>query len=243
LPDAVFADPRLAEIYDPLDPDRSDLDVYLSIVDELSAHRVLDVGCGTGSFAILLAQRGIEVVGVDPAGASLDVARRKPGVDLVRFIEGDATTLPDLEVDLATMTGNVAQVFVQDNDWVSTLRAINSALRPGGYFVFETRDPDRRAWLEWTKGATYSLSDLPGIGAVEHWVEVTEEKLPLVSFTHHYIFGSGEIRTSDSTLRFRTREEIEHSLEETGFAIEEVRGAPDRPGKEFVFLAREEACD
>jgi len=35
-------------------------------------------------FALLLAERGVEVVGVDPAGASLDVARGKPGADRVR---------------------------------------------------------------------------------------------------------------------------------------------------------------
>jgi len=45
---------------------------------------VLDIGCGTGTFACLLGARGIEVVVVDPAGASLDVARAKPGADLMR---------------------------------------------------------------------------------------------------------------------------------------------------------------
>ena len=51
------------------------------MVDELAARSVLDVGCGTGTFACLLAQRGIDVIGVDPAGASLDIARRKPYAD------------------------------------------------------------------------------------------------------------------------------------------------------------------
>ena len=55
MPDAIFEDPRLAAVYDPLDPDRSDLDVYVAIAQELGARSVLDVGCGTGTFACLLA--------------------------------------------------------------------------------------------------------------------------------------------------------------------------------------------
>src|SRR5688572_26281543 len=121
VPDAIFDDPRLARVYDPLDPDRSDLDAYLAIADDLGATSVLDVGCGTGTFACLLASRGLEVTAVDPARASLDVARAKPGADQVSWLLGDATTLPDLEVDAAFMTANVAQVFLTDAAWSSTL--------------------------------------------------------------------------------------------------------------------------
>jgi len=79
MADEIFEHPRLVAIYDALDPDRSDLDVYAAIADELGARRVLDVGCGTGTFALFLAGRGLEVTGVEPAGGSLDVARAKPG--------------------------------------------------------------------------------------------------------------------------------------------------------------------
>jgi 2-polyprenyl-3-methyl-5-hydroxy-6-metoxy-1,4-benzoquinol methylase len=75
--DAIFAHPRLAPIYDAFDGQRDDLAAYLSITEELGAHRVLDVGCGTGSLVILLARTGRTVVGVDPAQASLEVARSK----------------------------------------------------------------------------------------------------------------------------------------------------------------------
>jgi hypothetical protein len=44
--------------------------------------------------------------------------------------------------------------------------------------------------------------------------------------------------TSDSTLRFRGRDEVEAALVTHGYAVDEVRGAPDRPGQEFVFFAR-----
>jgi hypothetical protein len=51
--DAIFEEPRLAEIYDAIDGDRSDLNAYAALVDELGAHVVLDVGCGTGTFACM----------------------------------------------------------------------------------------------------------------------------------------------------------------------------------------------
>jgi 2-polyprenyl-3-methyl-5-hydroxy-6-metoxy-1,4-benzoquinol methylase len=79
MADECFGHARLAAIYDPLDPDRSDLDAYVEMAQEFRAHRVLDIGCGTGVFALLLADRGMEVIGIDPAQASIDVARAKPG--------------------------------------------------------------------------------------------------------------------------------------------------------------------
>lgn len=139
MADDIFTHPRLVTIYDALDPDRSDLNVYVAIAGELGAHCALDVGCGTGTFALLLADRGLDVTGVDPAGGSLDVARAKPGAERVRWIHGDAAALPPMQVDLATMTANVAQAIVGPRDWEGTLRGVHEALRPGGDLVFETR--------------------------------------------------------------------------------------------------------
>jgi SAM-dependent methyltransferase len=237
--DAIFEHPRLVAIYDALDADRSDLDAYAALVDELGAGSVLDVGCGTGVFALQLAERGLDVVGVDPAGGSLDVARAKPGAQRVHWIHGDATSLPPLQVDLATMTGNVAQAIVEPADWDATLRGVRAALRPGGQLVFETRDPQRRAWREWNRQSSYRVTDIEGVGRVETWGEVTQVSGALVSFRSFWVFASdGRTLTSDSTLRFRERGEVESSLRIHGYTVEDVRDAPDRPGKELVFLAR-----
>lgn len=238
MADECFRHPRLAAVYDALDPDRADLEAYLALAEEFGARRVLDVGCGTGVFALLLAARGIEAVGVDPAEASLNVARSKPGSERVRWISGDATSLPPLRADLATMTANVAQAIVHPGAWRGTLRGAYEALRPGGRLVFETRDPARRAWEGWNREATYGVTEIPHVGAVESWVEVTGVDLPLVGFRWTYVFASdGRVLTSDSTLRFRERPEIERDLAAQGFTVDEVRDAPDRPGREFVFVA------
>lgn len=237
--DEEFGHPRLAAIYDALDPDRGDLDVYAALLEELGVERVLDVGCGTGTFALSLARRGYDVVAVDPAAASIAVARGKPGVDRVRWVRGDATAASVTDRDVATMTANVVQHIADPAQWRTTLRAVGAALRLGGYVVFETRDPAARAWERWTREATYRLTEVRGEGNVEKWVEVTDISLPLVRIRSTFVFASdGATLTSDSTLRYRERDEVEASLLDNGFEVSQVRDAPDRPGREFVFVAR-----
>ncbi|MET9123453.1 class I SAM-dependent methyltransferase [Streptomyces sp. NPDC004528] len=239
MADDCFAHPRLAAIYDPLEPDRVDLDAYVRMAEEFRARQVLDIGCGTGVFALLLAARGIEVVGIDPAPASIAVACGKAGGERVRWICGEAADLPPLQVDLATMTANVAQAIVEPRGWRETLRGARQALRPGGRLVFETRDPAARVWEEWTRAHSYRVSEIPGVGSVEYWVELLDVSAPLVTFRQVYVFASdGQVLTSDSTLRFRERNEVERDLVTHGFVVDDVREAPDRPGREFVFLAR-----
>jgi 2-polyprenyl-3-methyl-5-hydroxy-6-metoxy-1,4-benzoquinol methylase len=237
VPDRLFADRRLAAVYDPLDPDRSDLDAYADIAAELGARAVLDLGCGTGTFAVMLAARGLDVTGVDPAAASVDVARAKSGADRVRWVVGEIGAVADLRFDLVTMTANVAQVFVTDEDWRSMLAAVHDVLRPGGYLVFETRDPARRAWLEWNREDSFTAADIPGEGRVESWVETTGVDGELVSFRSTLVFADATL-TSESTLRFRGREAVSRDLEAAGLVILDVRDAPDRPGRELVFVAQ-----
>jgi SAM-dependent methyltransferase len=233
--------PRLAAIYDVLDNDRGDLDVYAAMAAEFGARSLLDIGCGTGTFGCLLASRGFSVVGLDPAAASLDVARAKPFADRVRWLHGSVAALPAarpaVRADLVTMTGNVAQVFGSDEEWMAVLGAAFAALPPGGRLVFETRDPDRQAWLSWDGGR--ERAEIPGAGVVEVVGELTEVRGEYVSFRRTYRFESdGAVLTSDSTLRFRSRAAVEGSLAAAGYTLDEVRDAPDRPGLEMVFVAR-----
>ena len=105
--------------------------------------------------------------------------------------------------------------------------------------MIETRDPAGRAWEEWTRENSYAVTEVPGVGPVERWVQLTGVRLPLVTFCQTYVFAAdGQVLTSDSTLRFREQKEVERDLVAHGFVVEEVRDAPDRPGREFVFLAR-----
>jgi hypothetical protein len=141
----------------------------------------------------------------------------------------------DLAADLAVMAGNVAQVFVSDDDWAGTLEAIHGSLRPEGWLVFETRRPEVRDWEQWDVEPT--PVDVPEVGQVVVSRTVTDVDLPLVTFEAKVVVG-GEAVTSTSTLRFRSRGEVERGLDRHGFDVVDVRDASDRPGKELVFLAQ-----
>jgi SAM-dependent methyltransferase len=241
--DAIFAEPRLARIYDLWEGDRVDLPHYLAIATELGAHSVLDVGCGTGNWACILAERGFEVVGLDPAAASLDVARVKPGAQRVQWIHGDVTSLPTLAVDLATMTGNASNVFLTQQEWLATLGGVHAALRPGGYLVFESVDPVGQPWLNWNRETTHTRRESPDEGVFESWTEVTRVDGDLVSIRRTYIFAAdGATLTSEGIRRYPPRAVIEESLISTGYELTDVRDAPDRPGRELVFIARKPAA-
>lgn len=57
------------------------------------SRRALDIGCGRGHHALMLADRGWRVTGVDFVAEAVDAARRLPGAERVDFVVGDAADL------------------------------------------------------------------------------------------------------------------------------------------------------
>ncbi len=231
-----FEHPRLAAIYDQLDPDRSDLEPYLALAHDLHAMSVVDLACGTGTLAIMLAERGYTVLGVDPAAASLEVARAKPGADRVRWTLGDAAAIEVQGVDLVTMTGN-ALMSVTD-DLAPTVHAVASALRPGGHFVFETRRPDAQAWVQWADDHTRRHVTLPDGTTVTSATDSVTVHWPFVDIAGTTVFGDGTRIAGKIRLRYRELTEIEDALTAAGCTLVDVRDAPDRPRLEWVIIAR-----
>jgi SAM-dependent methyltransferase len=219
-----YVDPRLVVLYDLENKRGADTDFYLSLAAELGAGKIIDLGCGTGSLTRELATDGREVIGVDPAAAMLAYARQQPGAERVEWVEGDASVLGRAAADLVIMTGNVAQVFLEDEEWDAALRAIYGALRPGGYLAFESRNPDDRGWERWTPENTYAQFDSPN-GPMESWLEVVRVANGWVYLQGHNVFqATGEVLVVDSELRFRTLAELTDSLNQAGFVVEQVYG-------------------
>lgn len=108
---------------------------------------VLDIGTGTGSLALLAAERGAEVVGIDTSAAMLAVAEQKrtnhPDGERVRFIEAGAaemeTSLLGETFDVVTASLVFSELSEDEQRYV--LRQAHGLLKPGGCLVIadETR--------------------------------------------------------------------------------------------------------
>jgi 2-polyprenyl-3-methyl-5-hydroxy-6-metoxy-1,4-benzoquinol methylase len=94
---------------------------------------VLDAGCGTGRVAIELAQRGVEVVGVDLDASMLSTARRLGPT--VEWCEADLATLKmEQTFDVVVMAGNVL-LFTVVGKQASVVASCARHLSPKGVLV------------------------------------------------------------------------------------------------------------
>ena len=148
-----FTDPLLVSVYDDLNPWGPSDEFYYQLA-KTRGGSVLDVGCGTGTLACRLAKEGVEVSGVDPAPAMLQIASEKPGGKDARWHESDVKSLKlEEEFHTIVMTGHAFQVFLSDLELRDSLQSIVRHLSPQGVFVFESRNPRDRAWLRWRQGS------------------------------------------------------------------------------------------
>ncbi|MBE7699510.1 class I SAM-dependent methyltransferase [Oerskovia sp. Sa1BUA8] len=221
---AEFRDARLVEVYDAQNAWGRDDDYFLARAAEGPGGRVLDLGCGTGRLTVALAAAGYAVTGVDPAGASLDAARPRPGAQTVTWVHGTSADAPAGAFDVALMTSHVAQFFVADDEWAGVLADLRRALVPGGVLVFDTRDPRDRAWESWHAPDDRDPVDLGDGRVVLTWSEVTGERDGVVDFTLGYAMPEGDELRSTATLRFRTEDALRRSVEAAGFVVEQVDG-------------------
>lgn len=109
--------------------------------------RVLDVACGTGRHAVLLARRGASVLGVDASPEYLRAARSAArDLPTARFVRGDMRRIPlvgefDAAINLWTSFG----YFARPEDDLRVLRGVARALKPGGLFLIDVID---YGWLK-----------------------------------------------------------------------------------------------
>ena len=213
--DTQYVDPRLIALYDRLNSADHDFRSYEARIGE-PAKRVLDLGCGTGLFALRLARLGHHVMGLDPAPAMIAWARTQDAARHVDWVVGQVSDLPvDARFDVVVMTGHAFQCLTTLSAVIETMKDVRSRLAAGGRFMFESRNPRRLAWEQWTPEALAIVHDAAG-AEVRVFPEVTLVSGATVTFRTHFVFPDAE-HISETQLLFLSRAEIERCLTDAGF--------------------------
>ena len=141
----------LAASYDRLTTDvdyEATVDFYNEILrkEGLRPRTAVDLACGTGSVSVLLAQTGLQVIGVDMSEEMLTVAFQKAQEqDLdIRFIcqRLEELTLPR-GVDLAVCALDSLDYITDPETCRQAITRIWKALNPGGIFIFDVNTPEK----------------------------------------------------------------------------------------------------
>lgn len=152
--DASTYGDRFADVYDEWYGEVTDADATADVVSGLArasvaadghrTGRVLELGVGTGRLALPLADRGVEVVGVDSSAAMLGLLRAKPGSERIELHEADLADLSGLELDrmdVVLLAFNTFFNITESGGQVACLRSVASWFTEDGSVVIEAFVP------------------------------------------------------------------------------------------------------
>lgn len=226
-------------VYDTLNRWAKDDDFFSGLVKRFEPITMADLGCGTGRLTLRFADYS-KVTGIDPNEEALEIAKTKPQADRIQWIQGDSAQLENDAYDLVIMTANVSQLFVEDAAWEKVVADAYRALKPGGRFVFDTRNPKAHIWDQWMRDDS---PDFATIGDKTYEVHNSYKgyKNEVFTFTETLYDGHEEVTSVEIQLRFRETAVWQQSLEAAGFQVEVYGDFTWREANQFsedlVFVA------
>ena len=133
---------RVAGVYDEwyTDVEPQQIDV---LADLAGGGRALELGIGTGRIALPLAERKVEVHGVDAASSMISRLRAKPGGDRIPVTQGNFAEVPvEGKFELIYIVFNTFFALTTQEEQIQCFRNIAEHLVPGGCFLMEVFVPD-----------------------------------------------------------------------------------------------------
>lgn len=133
-----------------LDPDGAGLQdpVLVELIGDVAGSNVLDLACGQGQAARMLAGLGATVTGIDVSAEMLAHARRHEAERPrgITYVNGDAQ---DLHFPEASFDGVVCHMALIDlSNLAAAIQSVSRVLREGGWFVFSIVHPAYHGHVE-----------------------------------------------------------------------------------------------
>ncbi|MDY6818757.1 MAG: methyltransferase domain-containing protein [Halobacteriales archaeon] len=195
--------------------------------------RVLDLGCGPGLYCKRLADRGLEVTGVDISATAVERATHRAAESdhSITYRQADYQTMPVESVFDAVILVYFDFGTFGDADRNAILETVRDAPVPGGRFAFDIYDES--ALSEMTESTSWELSD-GGFWRPDTHLVLTETityPAALASLDQHTVIDtSGTATIYRFWERYYDRASIEEMLAAAGLALCDVwadlRGTP-----------------
>lgn len=214
-------------VYDQVNGWGKDDEFFLELLKKSNVKTIADLGCGTGRLTTHFAQAGYQITAIEPNEEAIEYARNKACPGEVMWIVGDSTNLQSNTFEAIVMTANVAQVFLTEDSWINVVNDVYRALKPGGHFIFDTRNPLAKVWEQWEKDMTPDHAiDLVNGEPLEIWTQYEGFVDDVFTFFEMVKKArTGEVIIHEKMqLKFRTQETIYQSLKNAGFSQIQVYG-------------------
>jgi ubiquinone/menaquinone biosynthesis C-methylase UbiE len=222
--------------------------------------RVLELACGTGRIALVLAERGFDVTGVDISDGMLTLARRK-AADRPSAVR-DHLTFVHQDMSGLDLPGRFGLIFIPFRSFQhlltvelqrKTLTAVARHLEPNGRLALNLFDPRLDLLLD-TSPPPPEISAIDTMTGRRFVAEILRTRFDHLAQVRRDLWRYREIdrarkvldeATREMALRWTYRHELRHLLELCGFAVEteysDFAGAPAAYGKELIVVARHAA--
>ena len=138
-------------------------------VDPKPGEKVLDAATGTGAVAILAAERGADVVGMDLAPVLIDTARERAAEQgaTVRFEVGDVEEMSYEDASFDVVTSTCGVMFAPDHAAVA--RELGRVTRPGGRIALANWTPEGGLGQMFRMMGPFLPPPAPGVGSPFDW--------------------------------------------------------------------------
>jgi len=183
------------------------------LVELARGGRALELGIGTGRVALPLAERGVEVSGIDLSRAMVAKLREKPGGDRIPVEIGDfASMRVDGTFTLAYLVFNTINNLTAQDEQVACFRNAAAHLEPGGSFLIEVGVPQLQRLPPGETFRVFNFSET-------HWGvdEYDVANQGLVS--HHFTLRDGQIRRRSIPFRYVWPAELDLMAELAGMRL------------------------